>query len=461
MNLSLGQLLEEEGLAQLLEQRGLTPQAIAAKAALFARAAQQLADAGAARDAPVLAYFVPGRIEVLGKHTDYAGGRSMVAAVEQGFCWVALPCEAPILRVCATEVDEEVEFEFAPQLEPHHGHWSNYPMTVARRLARNFPDRTRGAHMAFASDLLPAAGMSSSSAMMIATYLPLAAINALEEDEFHRRHIDDKLSLAAYLGTVENGQNFAELKGDKGVGTFGGSEDHTAILCSQAGMLGQFAYCPARFERRLAVPQGYGFAVAFSGVVAEKTGAAQEQYNRAAALVGAAVEAWREAAGASHVYLADILASAPEAAEQLYDILGRCQRRDFSAGQLQVRLQHFIAENEEIVGPAGDVLARGDLHRFGELVDRSQELTHTLLGNQVPETTSLARLARSCGAAAASAFGAGFGGSVWALIQMEAAPCFMEEWSRAFAEEFPAAATQSRFFTTRAGPAAFALHEEL
>ena len=53
---------------------------------------------------------------------------------------------------------------------------------------------------------------------------------------------------------------------------------------------------------------------------------------------------------------------------------------------------------------------------FGDLVDRSQQLAERRLGNQVPETIELARSARELGARAASAFGAGFGGSVWALV---------------------------------------------
>ena len=53
------------------------------------------------------------------------------------------------------------------------GRWSNYPMTVVRRVARNFPDARRGCSMAFASDLPLAAGMSSSSALMVMTFLLL------------------------------------------------------------------------------------------------------------------------------------------------------------------------------------------------------------------------------------------------------------------------------------------------
>jgi len=63
----------------------------------------------------------------------------------------------------------------------------------------------------------------------------------------------------------------------------------------------------------------------------------------------------------------------------------------------------------------------GDGAALGGLVDRSQELTTTHLRNQVPETIFLAKAAREEGAIAASAFGAGFGGSVWALVPKEGA----------------------------------------
>ena len=90
-------------------------------------------------------------------------------------------------------------------------------------------------------------------------------------------------------------------------------------------------------------------------------------------------------------------------------------------------------------------------------MDRSQELTATLLGNQVPETIALARLARQQGALAASAFGAGFGGSVWALIPVARAEPFLSAWSQAYGDAFPTAAERARFFTTQAGPPAFKL----
>ncbi len=48
--------------------------------------------------------WVPGRIEVLGKHTDYAGGRSLLAAVERGFCVAAAPRKDAIVHVVDVEV---------------------------------------------------------------------------------------------------------------------------------------------------------------------------------------------------------------------------------------------------------------------------------------------------------------------------------------------------------------------
>jgi len=360
------------------------------------------------------------------------------------------------VRIFALDVDDCVEFALDPDLDVPHGHWSNYPMTAARRLARNFPECRRGLDLAFASDLPLASGMSSSSALIVASFLVMAAVNELRDTARYRASIADDLELAAYLGCVENGQSFGELTGDRGVGTFGGSEDHTAILCSQARALGQFAYCPARFQRRIPMPPGAVFAVAVSGVVAEKTGAAQELYNRASRRLSALVELWREHTGGQEQHIAPILELGDVAEAKLRALAEAHAPADLEPAELHQRLDHFIGEMA-LIGPAGDALGRGDLAAFGELVDRSQQLSEDQLGNQIPETAALARLAREAGAHAASAFGAGFGGSVWALVEAGACEAFLAQWAASYRQAFPAAAAQASIFQTQAGPAAFEL----
>jgi galactokinase len=119
------------------------------KATLIARAAGGLLSLGADGAAAARVWLVPGRIEVLGKHTDYAGGHSIVAAVDKGFCMVALPHDHPHLHLLACDLGEEARFDVSADLAPPQGHWTNYPMTVVRRLARNFPQCRQGASLAF------------------------------------------------------------------------------------------------------------------------------------------------------------------------------------------------------------------------------------------------------------------------------------------------------------------------
>ena len=72
-----GDLTDADELAVQLSTTGLSPEACRSKARLFAKAVAALSVTGnAGHGPPSLAFFVPGRIEVLGKHTDYAGGRS-------------------------------------------------------------------------------------------------------------------------------------------------------------------------------------------------------------------------------------------------------------------------------------------------------------------------------------------------------------------------------------------------
>ncbi|NUQ19679.1 MAG: galactokinase, partial [Gemmatimonadaceae bacterium] len=121
-------------------------EAARAKAELFARARAVLGRATGSAHSHAL--FVPGRVEFLGKHTDYAGGRSLLAAVERGICLVASPRSDLMMRVIDARSGDETAFAIDPALEPVAGHWSNYPMTVARRVARNFPGLARGADVA-------------------------------------------------------------------------------------------------------------------------------------------------------------------------------------------------------------------------------------------------------------------------------------------------------------------------
>lgn len=408
----------------------------------------------------VVRYWVPGRIEVLGKHTDYAGGRSLLCAVERGFTLVTAPRRDSRIRIMDVRSMEVAESEIGPELSAPPRHWSTYPFTVARRIARDFPalGRVRGADIVFASDLPRAAGVSSSSALVVATFLALADVNELGSLPDFTAHIQHEVHLAGYLGAVENGWSFGHLAGDTGVGTLGGSEDHTAILCARPHELSQYSFRPVRFERAVPVPEGYLFAIGVSGVRAEKSGAARERYNRASRSMSVIVDLWRHATGRSDQTATAVITSSPSALDELRSVIERADTSNtgFTPEQLLTRLDHFVVESEELIPAASDALSRGDLAAFGDIVDRSQARAERLLENQIDQTVELARSARELGAIAASAFGAGFGGSVWALVRSDTADDFLRRWERRYRERFPSATPgdDESFFVTQAGPAA-------
>ena len=450
-NVLVAEKLDEQGIARRLAEAGMRPAESRAKAGLFAAALRSLGEfREPALGEPYLA-FVPGRIEVLGKHTDYAGGRSLLAAVERGFCVTAAARRDATIRIVDASSGQKATFEFGPDLMPTAGHWSNYPMTVARRLARNFEGPLRGADIAFRSDLPPAAGMSSSSAMMIVVFKVLAHVNRLDKRAVYRDHLAAPADLAAYLATIENGRSFGPLAGDRGVGTLGGSEDHTAICCCQPGRLHVFSFCPVRLEQVIALPADYILAIASSGVLAEKTGKAMAKYNRASRLVSALLELWNAHTGRDDRCLADAACSAIDAPERLRRIVADNPHPTFDGASLLRRFEQFLGESQRIIPAACAALAQGDIGRFGCLVDQSQNLAEELLQNQAPQTVYLARAARQCGAAAASAFGAGFGGSVWALVKTANADAFVSAWADGYRREHPAQARRGCFFVSGAG----------
>src|SRR6185437_9049288 len=279
---------------------------------------------------------------------------------------------------------------------PHGAPWAAYPAAVAARMAQGFPGACQGADMAFASDLPRAAGMSSSSALVVASFL------AFDHEMRAGRAVGARGDLASYLAAAETG-----------VGTHGGSEDHTAILCCRAGRWSQFRFLPLRHEASVPAPRSLALVIGVSGVVAAKAGGAQAQYNRSARMMAAARAG--EASG------------------------------EFTSAELATRREQFELESEVLIPAAVAAAERGNWLDFAACVARSQAAADRALGNQVSETRALVAMALEQGAVAASAFGAGFGGAVWALVPTAERQGFRRRWQGAYRAQFAERAPASVF----------------
>lgn len=439
--------------------------------------------------------MAPGRIEVLGKHVDYAGGRSLLCAVDRAMVMVVRPRtdRRLVLRDAVRRESVVVSLD-----NPKRGPvpWSVYPATVVNRLQRNFGPLSSGVDIAVASNLPSAAGVSSSSALTVGISLVLIALSELASTSKWQREIRDRLSLAAYIGAVENGMSYRSLAGERGVGTMGGAQDQTAILCCSPGQLDVFRWMPVLHEKSIAWPRDHTFVVAVSGVAAAKIGAARQRYNRVARTARHIVAAWNQqnggtagslrevfeavwnagaerstlraasgiSNGISNGISKDITDAAVQGAphgvanavpQELRDLARNAADSEFSQAQLEARLEQFFAETWQLIPNAATALASGDIARFGTLTDASQAAAERGLENQVPETVALQRMARELGAQAASAFGAGFGGSVWAMVPGEESAGFLSLWKERYARQFPNISGRSRFFAAAPSVPAF------
>ncbi|MEQ1690004.1 MAG: galactokinase family protein [Gemmatimonas sp.] len=410
-------------------------------------------------------WIVPGRIEVLGKHVDYAGGRSLLCTVERGIVLIAAPRTDRKVVLRDARRREAMVVSLDPSPFPSSQAplpWAVYPRTVVRRLQHNFGERVVGADIALASNLPPAAGVSSSSALVVGLTLGISALSDLASDSRWHEALVPRTALAGYCGAMENGLDFGTLAGERGVGTLGGAQDQTAILCCAPGKLDVFGWTPVLHEREVSWPTDHVFVIAVSGIVASKTGAARDRYNRVARTVHHLVHAWNAQGGSART-LRDVLTQSAagdpssELPSDLVRVAHESANDEFSAAQLEARLHQFHTETWHHVPAAAEALARQDLDMFGRVVAASQRGAEVALENQIPETIHMVSIARELGAVAASAFGAGFGGSVWAMIPEVDAERFASRWRDRYVKAFPQVANRVQVFATKPSAPAFEL----
>jgi galactokinase len=314
-----------------------------------------------------LVVTAPGRVNLIGEHIDYHGLPVLPMALRRGIR-VDFRARADRAIRATSEGYGTREFEWTADLEPvSAGDWENYLRAAARVAATFLPGTRAGVDAAIASDLPAAAGLSSSSALIVAFTLGLLRANGYNP------------SFEELMAVLPDGEQF--------VGTRGGGMDHAASLGSRAGCASLISFEPLSV-RHVPIPPGWAFLIADSGVRAEKSGAAREEYNvrRAAgtaALARLGLRTYRDAA--------------PEMAEWLDD------SREHDA------FQHVTTEAAR-VGAAVEALAQNDLPRFGRLLTESHVSLRDRLGVSCPELDRLVGMAMRNGAAGARLTGAGFGG---------------------------------------------------
>lgn len=335
----------------------------------------------------------PGRVNLIGEHTDYNGLPVLPMALQREVRIALRPRDdGTIVLHNSAEEFPSVEFEIEPAIPPYvQGAWGNYVKAPANELARRFAI-WRGFDGALESDLPVASGLSSSSAVVNAVGLALAHVN-----EVHTGVRD----LAGVMADAE-----------RYVGTEGGGMDQAISLGARDRCAAKITFDPLRL-RHVTVPDDWCFVVADTGKRAEKSKAAMAAYNLRRR---ECAEALREVAG--HVATAGITAKLHTTYPELVAAVDPRTLVEAAEGVLKGnllrRFRHVVTEAAR-VEEAVDRMYAADTTGFGALMDASHASLRADFHVSSYELDELVAVAREGGAVGARLTGAGFGGCVVAL----------------------------------------------
>jgi galactokinase len=315
-------------------------------------------------------------VNLIGEHIDYHGLAVLPIAIRRSVR-VAFRARADHrIRAISAGGYGVRDFAWTTDLAPTAaGDWENYLRAAACAVARKW-GTGRGVDAAIVSDLPPAAGLSSSSALLVAFTLSLLRANAAAP------------TFEELMEVLPEGEHF--------VGTRGGGMDHAASLASQAGCASLIEFDPLAV-RPVPIPADWAFLVAHSLTVAEKSGTVKQQYNACrtagtAALQRLGFPSYRRAIeGRTLAQLEEL------AAHNLNDAAER------------TAFLHVVSEALR-VHAAVAAMERHDAAAFGSLLVASHASLRDRLHVSSTALDRLVAAAMDSGALGARLTGAGFGG---------------------------------------------------
>ena len=343
-------------------------------------------------------YAAPGRINLIGEHTDYNGGFVFPGAVEQGIIAELKPNGTRLIRAYSIDLKDYYEFSLDDEKGPRATHF-RYIFGVAREMMK-LGVKVEGFDVAFAGDVPLGSGMSSSAA--------LESCIAYALNDMFGGNIEP-MELAKVGQTTEH--NY--------VGVKCGIMDQFASIHGKAGNLmrldcrsGEFQYFPWN-------PRGYKLVLINSCVKHELVGSPYNDRRESCERVVAAVKAFK-----------------PEA-ETLRD----CTWDDLEKVKNQVsevdyRRAKFVLGEVDRVLAVSDALEAGDYELVGEKMYETHEGLSKDYEVSCEELDFLVGVASDCGVSGSRIMGGGFGGCTINLVQKSLYPTFIEQVKAQYADKF-------------------------
>jgi galactokinase len=358
-------------------------------------------------------WSAPGRVNLIGEHTDYNDGFALPFAIEQrALVAVRLRPDDRVI-VVSTAGGDPVETDLAALDGDRISSWAAYVLGIVWALGEDHGrERLTGLELALHSDVPVGAGLSSSASIECATAVAL----------------DELWSLGAHRSSLV-------LAGQRAENTVVGAP--TGIMDQTASLFGEpdsAVFLDCRTQE--AVPVGLGFA-------------------------GAGLEVLVVDTRVSHDHATGGYASRRESCERAATALGVPALRDATIADLEEalsdgrlddvtfrRARHVVTENERVLDTVRTLRESGP-RAIGHLLDASHASMRDDFEISVPEIDAAVTTMRRAGALGARLTGGGFGGSAIGLLPSERVA-----WAIAAVREVFASAGYAEPGITTASPSA-------
>lgn len=336
-----------------------------------------------AEGSPVKFYFSPGRVNLIGEHTDYNGGYVFPCALSFGTYLAIRKIDEPVFRMSTTNFEFSAEIPVSSSYSKIGEEWVNYPLGVISELTKS-GKKLSGLEMLYSGNIPNKSGLSSSASIELVTAV---ALNDLFDLGISRIDLV-KIGRAAENHFV--GVNCG-IMDQFAVGM--GKKDHAIFLkCDTL----DYELVPIKLN-------GYKLVIANTN---KSRGLADSKYNERVAECQTAVKMLSNGKPIS--------------------LLAEMHLDDFEANShfitddvIRRRARHVISENDRTF-EAVEVLKAGDLIRFGELMNASHDsLRDDYEVTGIELDTLVAESRKIPGVIGSRMTGAGFGGCTVSLVKDE------------------------------------------